>query len=135
MNVHSSETEFAADSPLEEHGFELVWGFSCQAFFGLLSVLCSERESRSSSRRLRLGSRSARKGARDRNGSKALAACRLAALAGAATKFEHGHASLDVRPLGILAPCHDTSVMQLVKSKCRAEATIAARCTERLGRR
>ena len=33
MNVHSSETEFAADSPLEEHGFELVWGFSCQVVF------------------------------------------------------------------------------------------------------
>src|SRR6516162_11206009 len=52
-----------ADSTLEEMGFELVWGFSCQAVvFGLLSVLCSERESRSSSRRLRSGSRSARRG-------------------------------------------------------------------------
>ena len=38
-------------------------GFSCQVVvFGLLAVLCSERESRSSSRRLRSGSRSARKG-------------------------------------------------------------------------
>src|ERR1700726_3978968 len=34
-----------ADSPLEERGFELVWGFSCQVVvFGLLPVLCSERE-------------------------------------------------------------------------------------------
>jgi hypothetical protein len=33
------------DSPLEEAGFELVWGFSCQVVvFGLLPVLCSERE-------------------------------------------------------------------------------------------
>jgi hypothetical protein len=41
----------ASDSPLEERGFELVWGFSCQVVvFGCLSVLCSEREGRSSSR-------------------------------------------------------------------------------------
>jgi len=54
---------FAPDSPLEGDGFELVWGFSCQVIvFGLKPVLCSERESRSSSRRLRSGSRSARKG-------------------------------------------------------------------------
>jgi hypothetical protein len=34
----------------------LVWAFSCQAvFFGLRRVLCSEREGRSSSRRLRSG--------------------------------------------------------------------------------
>src|SRR5215471_18526396 len=33
------------DSPLEGTGFELVWGFPCQVvFFGLLPVLCSERE-------------------------------------------------------------------------------------------
>src|SRR5215831_6581255 len=33
------------DSPLEGDGFELVWGFPCQVvFFGLLPVLCSERE-------------------------------------------------------------------------------------------
>src|SRR6516162_7336266 len=33
------------DSPLERDGFELVWGFPCQVvFFGLLPVLCSERE-------------------------------------------------------------------------------------------
>src|SRR4029077_10130936 len=56
----------------EGGGFEPVWGFSCQVvIFGLLAVLCSERESRFSSRRLRSGSRSARKGSRDRNGSKA----------------------------------------------------------------
>src|SRR6516164_7827439 len=31
------------DSPLEEDGFELVWGFLCQVVpFGLLPVLCSE---------------------------------------------------------------------------------------------
>jgi len=41
------------------------------SFFGFLPVLCSELESRSSSRRLGSGSRSARKGSRDRNGSKA----------------------------------------------------------------
>src|SRR5438874_1267899 len=68
----SIQVEFAADSPLEGDGFELVWGFSCQVvIFRLLSVLCSEREGRSSSRRLRSGSRSARKGSRDRNASKA----------------------------------------------------------------
>ena len=39
--------------------------------FWFLPVLCSELESRSSSRRLGSGSRSARKGSRDRNGSKA----------------------------------------------------------------
>src|SRR6202011_2359733 len=55
-------------SPLEEGGFEPVWGFSCQVVvFGFLPVLCSELESRSSSRRLRSGSRSARKGSRDRS--------------------------------------------------------------------
>jgi hypothetical protein len=60
------------DSPLEESGFELVWGFSCQVVvFGLLPVLCLEREGRSSSHRLRSGSRSARKGSRDRNASTA----------------------------------------------------------------
>jgi hypothetical protein len=42
----------------EQAGFELVWGFSCQVVvFGLLPVLCSEREGGSSSRRLRSGSR------------------------------------------------------------------------------
>ena len=36
---------FVPDSPLEGTGFELVWGFSCQVVvFGLLPVLCSERE-------------------------------------------------------------------------------------------
>src|SRR6202022_2775500 len=52
--------------------------FLSSGVFGLLPVLCSEREGRSSSRRLRSGSRSARKGSRDRNSSKAW---RLAALA------------------------------------------------------
>src|SRR6202011_6348481 len=46
----------------------------------LLRVLCSEREGRSSSRRLRSGSRSARKGSRDRNGSKAWRQAALASL-------------------------------------------------------
>src|SRR6516162_6952288 len=55
----------APDSALERMGFEPVWGFSCQVVFGLLAVLCSERESRSSSRRLRSGSWSGRKGSRD----------------------------------------------------------------------
>ena len=36
---------FAADSSLEEAGFELVWGFSCQVVvLGLWPVLCSELE-------------------------------------------------------------------------------------------
>ena len=39
------ENRFATASSLEEDGFELVWGLSCQVvFFGLLPVLCSERE-------------------------------------------------------------------------------------------
>src|SRR6266404_7401839 len=43
--IRSSAVRFAADSPLEGDGFELVWGFSCQVVvFGLLPVLCSERE-------------------------------------------------------------------------------------------
>ena len=45
--------------------------FLSSRIFGLLPVLCSERESRSSFRCLRSGSRSGRKGSRDRNGSKA----------------------------------------------------------------
>ena len=45
--------------------------FLSSRVFGLLAVLCSKRESRSSSRRLQLGSRSARKGSRDRNASRA----------------------------------------------------------------
>jgi len=60
------------DSLLEGTGFEPVWGFSCQAvIFGLLSVLCSERESRSSFRRCDHVRGARRKGSRDRNGSKA----------------------------------------------------------------
>jgi hypothetical protein len=36
---------FAMDSPLEQAGFELVWGFSCQAVvWVVLTVFCSERE-------------------------------------------------------------------------------------------
>ena len=36
---------FARDSPLEGAGFELVWAFPCQVVvFGLMPVLCSERE-------------------------------------------------------------------------------------------
>src|ERR1700680_4749454 len=67
-------------SPLEGAGFELVWGFSCQA---VVLWFCSEffvrsGKGRSSSRRLRSGSRSARKGSRDRNAN---AAWRRAALA------------------------------------------------------
>jgi len=45
--------------------------FLSSRIFGLSPVLCSEQESRSSFRRLRSGSRSGRKGSRDRNGSKA----------------------------------------------------------------
>src|SRR6516225_8513175 len=48
----------------EEVGFatDLYGGFSVKWFFGLLPVPCLERKGRSSSRRLRSGSRSARKG-------------------------------------------------------------------------
>jgi hypothetical protein len=47
--VGNEGLRFAVDSPVEEDGFEPVWGFSCQVvIFGLLAVLCSERESRSS---------------------------------------------------------------------------------------
>src|SRR6516162_1826939 len=43
--VASAAPWFAPDSLLEGDGFELVWGFPCQGvFFGLLPVLCSERE-------------------------------------------------------------------------------------------
>src|SRR5215471_17697511 len=59
---------FAPDSPLEGSGFEPVWGFSCQVMF---LVFLFGAGSRSSPGRLRSGSRSARKGSRDRNGSKA----------------------------------------------------------------
>jgi hypothetical protein len=53
------QRRFVHDSLLEEAGFEPVWGFSCQVVvFGFLPVLCSELESRSSSRRLRSGWRS-----------------------------------------------------------------------------
>src|ERR1700704_926235 len=70
--VRIEKVGFAMDSPLEERGFELVWGFSCQVVvFGLLQFFVRSGKGRSSSRRLRSGSRSARKGARDRNGSTA----------------------------------------------------------------
>jgi hypothetical protein len=37
--------QFVPDSPLEGDGFELVWGFSCQAVvWVVLTVFCSERE-------------------------------------------------------------------------------------------
>jgi hypothetical protein len=49
----------------------LVWEFFCQVVFCLLPVPCLERKGRSSSRRLRSGSRSARKVSRDRNASAA----------------------------------------------------------------
>src|SRR5215469_4343129 len=49
----------------------LYGAFPVKSCFGLLPVLCSERESCSSSRRLRSSSRSARKASRDRNASKA----------------------------------------------------------------
>jgi len=66
-----ASNKFAAASPLEGSGFEPVWGSSCQVVVsGLWPVFCSEQESRSSSRRLRSGLRSARKGSRDRNASK-----------------------------------------------------------------
>jgi hypothetical protein len=66
-------------------------GFPCQVvFFGLLPVLCSERKGRSSSRRLRSGSGSARNGVKGPKRWQSLAACRLAALVfGSALTPEH----------------------------------------------
>src|SRR6516162_3859885 len=49
----------------------LVWEFFCQVVFWFVPVPCLERKGRSSSRRLRSGSRSARKVSRDRNASAA----------------------------------------------------------------
>ena len=44
VGISRGMRRLALDSPLEGDGFELVWGFSCQAvIFGLLPVLCSER--------------------------------------------------------------------------------------------
>src|SRR5262249_28342567 len=81
----------ADDARQEPKVCRLVWGFSCQGAVargwavdplavvcGLFPVLCSERKGRSSSRRLRSDPRSARRGSRDRNASRAW---RLAALA------------------------------------------------------
>ena len=43
------EVELAPDSPLEEAGFELVWGFSCQVVvFGLLQFFVRSGKGRSS---------------------------------------------------------------------------------------
>src|SRR5262249_51299645 len=72
----SDEIAILAARPIASHRWRevdsnLYGAFPVKSFFGLLSVLCSERESGSSSRRLRSGSRSARKGSRDRNGSRA----------------------------------------------------------------
>ena len=69
------------DSLLEGVGFEPVWGFSCQVVvFGLLPVLCSERESRSSSRRLAIRLAERAEGVKGPKRQQSLAACRLAAL-------------------------------------------------------
>src|SRR5262249_49879179 len=71
FSITDGEIPRETDCLLEGTGFELVWGFWCQVIVCGWPVLCSERESRSSSCRLRSGSRSARKGSRDRNGSNA----------------------------------------------------------------
>jgi hypothetical protein len=62
-----------ADSPLEGHGFELVWAFPCQVVvFGLLPVLCSERGRPFFVPSLAIRFPGARgMGSRDRNASKA----------------------------------------------------------------
>jgi hypothetical protein len=45
VDLVSVAGQFAPDSPLEGDGFELVWGFSCQAVvWVVLTVFCSERE-------------------------------------------------------------------------------------------
>ena len=63
--------QFGPASLLEGDGFELVWGFSCQAVvWVVLTVFVRSGKGRFSSRRLGSGSRSARKGSRDRNASK-----------------------------------------------------------------
>src|SRR4029077_12169927 len=59
----------------------LVWGFFCQAVvLGLLSVLCSEREGRSSSRRLAIRFAERAEGVKGPKRQRSLAACRLASL-------------------------------------------------------
>ena len=56
--LHRRGTESSSDSPLEEAGFEPVWGFSWQVnVFDLWPSSLFGAGSRSSSRRLRLGSR------------------------------------------------------------------------------
>ena len=56
--IYIEEVRFARDSPLEGAGFEPVWGFSCQVnVFDLWPSSLFGAGSRSSSRRLRLGSR------------------------------------------------------------------------------
>ena len=62
---------FADNAPGSQFAPDLYGSFSVKWFFGLLPVPCSERKGRSSSRRLRSGSRSARKVSRDRNASAA----------------------------------------------------------------
>jgi hypothetical protein len=68
-------TEFVPDSPLEQAGFELVWEFFCQVVFCLLPVLLSRRffvrSGKAVLRPVACDSRSARKGSRDRNASRA----------------------------------------------------------------
>src|SRR6202011_2531801 len=79
LQVDASSRKVRRRLPAGGKGIRTCMGlFLSSGVFGLLPVLCSEREGRSSSRRLRSGSRSARKGSRDRNASKAW---RLAALA------------------------------------------------------
>src|SRR5205814_5475407 len=68
----SGGTESSQTRPWREVDSNLYGAFPVKwLFLVLLPVLCSEREGRSSSRRLRSGSRSARKGSRDRNASTA----------------------------------------------------------------
>src|SRR5262249_45911439 len=88
----SCSSRFVAHSLLEQGGFELVWGFPCQVvFFGLLPVLCSEREGavlHPVAYDQVPGARAM--GSRDRNASKAWRLAALAALAfGSALRPEH----------------------------------------------
>jgi hypothetical protein len=64
----AAETAIRAGNNVPAAGAEepmvrrLVWEFFCQVVFWFVPVPCLERKGRSSSRRLRSGSRSARKG-------------------------------------------------------------------------
>ena|SRR6516162_6190251 len=79
--TESRPPDTLAGRPLQGKSlYDLYGAFPVKWSFWFVAVFCSERQGRFSSRRLRSGSRSARKRSRDRNASQSLAACRLATL-------------------------------------------------------